>query len=144
VEVTSSIEINRPAAEAFELVADMSKNPTWQKGQVSCVWTSDPPIGLGSTYDQEARFLGKSIVSSFEVTEYRPGERIRIVSTGGTMDIDVTRTVEPRGDDRCLVSAVVNGDPPGFMRLLGPLLPVMVRSSVSGDYRRLKELLENG
>jgi len=41
-----------------EVTADMSKNPTWQKDQVSCVWTSDPLIGLGSTYDEEARFLG--------------------------------------------------------------------------------------
>jgi len=142
VDVTSSIVINMPSAEVFDVIADMSKNPTWQRGQVSCVWTSDPPIGLGSTYDQEARFLGKSIVSTFEVTEFEPGTRIRIVSTGGTMDIDVTRTVEARGDDRCEVGAIVRGDAPGVMKLLGPLLPRIVRSSVRADYRRLKALLE--
>jgi len=143
VKVTSSIEINRPAAEVFELISDMSENPRWQKGQVRCTWTSDPPIGLGSTYDQEARLLGKSIRSTFEVTEYEQGERIRIVSTTGTMFIDVTRTVEPLGKDSCKVGAVVRGDATGAMRLLGPLLPRVVRSSVGKDYQRLKEILED-
>ena len=35
-----------------------------------CRWTSEPPLRLGSTYDQEAKFLGKAIVSSFEVIEF--------------------------------------------------------------------------
>lgn len=142
MKIESSVEINRPAAEVFDYVADMSNNTRWQNGQVSCTWTSQPPLRIGSTYDQEARFLGKSIVSSFVVTEYEPGRLIRIVSTGGTMDIDVTRTVEPLADGRCTVGAVVRGTPPGAMRILGPFLPVIVRSSVTKDYGRLKTLLE--
>lgn len=142
MEVTSQIDIDRPAAAVFDYVADMSNNTAWQQGQVRCDWTSDPPIAIGSTYDQEARFLGRAIVSNFEVTEFEPGRRIRIVSTGGTMDIDVTRTVTPVEDGGCRVGAIVRGDAPGPMKLLGPLLPVMVRASVRKDYRRLKELLE--
>ena len=142
MQVTSSIEINRCAADVFDYVADMSNNTRWQKGQVRCTWTSEPPLRLGSTYEQEARFLGKSILSNFTVTEYEPGHRIRIVSTGGTMEIDVTRPVEPITDDRCTVTAVVRGAAPGPMKILGPLLPRIVRSSVDKDYQRLKTLLE--
>ena len=141
--MTASIEIDRPAGEVFAYVADMANNPEWQRGQRRCTWTSEPPLRIGSTYDQEASFLGRSIVSSFEVVELEPGRRIRIVSTAGTMPIDVTRIVEPTGDDRCRVSAEVRGDPPGAMRLLGPLLPRLVERSVRGDYRRLKEQLES-
>lgn len=142
MEVTSSIEIDRSADEVFAYVADMSNNPVWQRGQVRCTWTSDPPLQLGSTYDQEAKFLGRRIVSSFVVTEYEPDARIRIVSTGGTMPIDVTRTVAPLSGSRCTVGAVVRGDAPGLMRFLGPILPAMVRTSVKKDYQRLKKLLE--
>lgn len=142
MQVTSSIEIDRAASDVFDYVADMSNNTRWQKGQVRCTWTSEPPLRIGSTYDQEARFLGQSILSTFTVTEYEPGRRIRIVSTGGTMDIDVARTVEPVTDDRCTVSALVRGTPPGPMKVLGPLLPVIVRRSVDKDYQRLKALLE--
>ena len=100
------------------------------------------PSAWGSTYDQRARFLGRDIVSSFEVVEFEPGRRIRIRSTAGTMPIDVTRSVEPIDDRRCRVGAVVKGEPPRLFRLLGPLLDRMVQRSVDGDYRRLKATLE--
>ena len=143
-DITTSAEIGRPAAEVFAYIADMANNPQWQNGQRRCDWTSAPPHGLGSTYDQEARFLGKTITSSFEVTEFEPGRAIRIVSTEGSMPIDVTRTVEPLDDDRCRVTARVRGTPPRAMRLLGRVLDRMVRSSVAKDYERLRALLENG
>ena len=133
MEVVATIEIDRPAAEVFEYIADMANNPTWQQGQQRCTWTSDPPLRLGSTYDQEARFLGRAIHSSFEVVEFEPGERIRIRSTAGTMPIDVTRTVRSVGEDRSAVEAVVRGDPPGALGWLGPLLKPMVARSVNGD-----------
>ncbi len=144
MEITSSIDIDRPASEVFRYLADMENNPRWQNGQESCVWTSDPPLGLGSTYDQRARFLGKAIISSFEVVEFEADKTIRIKSTSGTMPIDVTRTVTERGSDGCSVSAIVRGDPPLPMRLLGPLMKWMVSRNVSGDYVRLKALLEGG
>ncbi len=143
MEIEASIDINRAASDVFDYVADMSNNTKWQNGQVRCTWTSEPPLRLGSTYDQEAKFLGKSILSSFTVTEYEPASLIRIVSTGGTMEIDVTRTVEPITDGSCTVRAIVRGDPPAPMRILGPLLPRLVRSSVQKDYERLKALLES-
>ncbi len=141
VQVDTTIIIERPATEVFDFIADMSNNPEWQRGQQSCVWTTEPPIRVGSTYDQVAKFLGREIRSSFEVVEYEP-DLIRITSTAGTMPIDVTRTVAPEGSDRCSVSAVVRGEPPAAMRLLGPVLGSLVRRSVAGDYRRLKKLLE--
>ena len=64
METTTSIDIERPAAEVFDYVADMSNNPNWQRGQVICTWTSQPPIGVGSTYDQEAKFVGTTVTSS--------------------------------------------------------------------------------
>jgi uncharacterized membrane protein len=141
-DITSSIEIDRPADEVFAFLADMANNPSWQKGQQRCAWTSPPPLAVGSTYDQEARFLGRTITSSFEVTELEPGRRIRIETVGGPMAIDVTRTAEPLTEKRSRVTARVRGSAPGPLRLLGPLLDRIVRRNVDADYRRLKSLLE--
>lgn len=141
-DITTSAEIARPADDVFAYVADMANNPRWQQGQQRCEWTSEPPHGLGSTYDQEARFMGRTIRSSFEVTEFEPGRLIRIVSTAGTMPIDVTRTVEPISGASCTVSARVQGDPPAFFKIFGPLLDRMVKRNVTKDYERLKALLE--
>ena len=142
IEIRVDIDIDRPPAEVFGFLSDMAQNPQWQKGMQSCRWTSEPPLGPGSTYDQVAKFLGKEIVASFEVTEFEPGRRIRIETTSGTMPIDVTRTVEPNGGGSS-VGALVRGDASGVFRLATPLLRLLVRRSVVRDYRRLKALLES-
>ena len=142
IEISAQVEIARSPEAIFDFLADMSNNPTWQKGMQECRWTSEPPLRLGSTYDQVARFLGKVIVSSFVVTEFEPGHRIRIQTASGTMPIDVTREVIAIADGRSSVSAIVRGDPTGVFRLATPLMRSMVQRSVTRDYRRLRELLE--
>jgi hypothetical protein len=142
LEVHAQQAIRCPAAVAFEFIADMANNPRWQKGMQSCVWTSEPPLRLGSTYDQTAKFLGKQIVSSFEVVEFVAGEHIRIKTTSGSMPIDVTRSVDPVTDNVCLVEATVRGDASGLFRVATPIMKLLVSRSVNADYKRLKKLLE--
>lgn len=148
MEIRVSVEIDRSATDVFGYIAEVSNNPAWQNGQRSCRWTSDPPLRVGSTYDQTARFLGRTITSSFEVIEFVPGSRIRIVTTGGAMPIDVTREVTPDRADggRCTVTAVVAGEPGGVFgpaaNLAGPALRILARSAIRRDYQRLKQLLE--
>jgi len=142
LEVRANVDIDRPATDVFVYIADMSNNPAWPKGMQGWRWTSDPPLRLGSTYGQVARFLGREIVSSFEVTEFVDGERIRIESTSGSMPLDITRSVVARGDGACSVSAIVRGDASGIFSLAEPLMRKMVGRSVDGDYERLKAQLE--
>ncbi len=142
IEVRAAIDIDRPPDEVFEFLADMANNPRWQQGMRECRWTSEPPLRLGSTYEQEAAFLGKTIVSSFEVVDFESGSRIRIRTTGGSMPIDVARRVVRRADGGSHVQAVVQGDSSGLFRLAAPIMKLLVGRSVRRDYRRLKELLE--
>ena len=142
MEINSSVTVVRRSDEVFDYLADMSNNPEWQKGMKSCRWTSDGPIGVGSTYDQVATMMGREIRSSFEVTEFEPGRLIRIVTTESSFPIGVTRTVDPVGDE-ARVSAIVRGDSSGFFKLAEPVMRRMVKRSVDGDYARLKSLLES-
>lgn len=135
--------IQRPAAEVFRFFSDASNNPEWQNGMTSCEWTTEPPIGVGSRYEQRARFMGREIVSVFEVTEFEPGHRIRIETIESTFPIQVTRTVEPLDDSSCTVSAVITGGPEkGIMKWLEPLAAGKAQKSVDADYDRLVQLLE--
>ncbi|MEM6993879.1 MAG: hypothetical protein AAF721_25425, partial [Myxococcota bacterium] len=110
-----------------------------QGGMQSCRWTSDERLAVGSTYMQEAKFFGRKIETHFRVTEYEPGQRISIESTVSTFPIQVTRSVEALGDDRCRVSAHVRGQPTGLLKLFSG----MVKRSVAKDYAKLKVMLES-
>ena len=138
-----SEEIDRPADEVFAVISDFSRNPEWQKGMKSAIWTSEPPTRVGSTYDQVARFLGREVVTTFEVVAYEPERSISIESRKSSFPIRVTRSVEPIGPSRCRVIADVSGEPGRFFRLFGPLLRWIAERSVRGDYARLRRLLES-
>jgi uncharacterized membrane protein len=140
--VSTSIEIERPSQDVFAFVSDVSNNPRWQSGQRSCAWTSAPPVRVGSTYDQRARFLGRDLVNHFAVTEIDPGRRIRWQSTGGTFPLTITRTVEPLGERRSRFTELVEGGPTGPARLADPLTRRLVARSIRRDFPRLKALLE--
>lgn len=138
IEVRVRRDVDQAPEEVFAYWADWTNNPTWQKGMESCTWTSEPPLRIGSTYDQAARFLGRPIISSFEVVEYEPDRKLRIKTTKSTLPLDITREAIPRSDGGTTLSAVIRGEPQGPMKLFERLAQKMVERNVNADYDRLK------
>jgi hypothetical protein len=142
VELTTTIEIERDAEAVFDVIADFEKNPLWQGGMDTCRWITEPPLRVGSSYEQVARFMGKTILTTFEVVALTPGRSVSISSVVSTFPIQVTREVQPLGPNRCRVHATVAGQPPWYMRAV-PLMDRMVRRNVARDYQTLKAMLES-
>jgi len=136
VQVTSTVVVAAPSDEVFAYLSDAENNPEWQSGMVSARWTREGPIGVGSTYDQVATFLGRRIESTFEVEEFEPGRRVKASSTGGSFPITFTRMVES-ADGGTRVTAIITGDSSGFFKIAEPIMQRMVQRSVDGDYRNL-------
>jgi len=143
IEVRQTLSVRQSPEAVFAFWGDHSNNPQWQNGQRSCTWTSAPPIGVGSTYDQEAGFMGRSIVSTFECVEFDENRRIRMVTTKSTMPLDITRFVEPAADGGTVLTAIIKGGPEGLARFFDPLMQRMVARNVRRDYERLALLLES-
>ena len=143
IEMSANVRISRRADVVFDYLADMANNPLWQNGMSSCHWTSEPPIAVGSTYSQVAKFLWMEILTEFEVVEFVPGSSIRIVSTKSTFPLDITRTVKAVSDNLTEVQAYIKGEPAGMMGVLAPLTRPLANRSVQRDYAGLKDLLES-
>lgn len=142
MQLSAAQVIRRPAEDVFAFVSDATNNPRWQRGMRSCRWTSPPPIGVGSTYRQEAAFLGRRIVTDFEVVAHEPGRSVTIRSTSGPFPITVRRSVSPIDASSSRVEAAITGEPGRFFRIAGPLLQRLAQRSVTADYRRLRALLD--
>ncbi len=141
IEAVTTVRVARPPAEVFEYVANFENNPRWQGGMVEARFITDPPLRVGSRYEQVARFLGREIRSTFEVVGFDPGRMVEATTVESTFPITFTRRVEPDGD-ASLVTAVVSGDASGIFRLAEPLLRRKVQRSIDADYAHLKALLE--
>lgn len=142
--VVVRIDIDRPCAVVWEYMENAEHNPEWLRNMQSAQWATDPPIRVGSRYDQVARFLGREVRTSFEVTRLEPGRLITIASLpGSSFPLTITRLLDPVGADRCYVVESAGGDPSRFYRIAEPLMRAMVRRNIASAYRRLKQLLES-
>jgi uncharacterized membrane protein len=143
--VVVELEINRPQGVVWEYMENAEHNPEWLQNMQTASWTTEPPIRVGSRYDQVARFLGKEVRTSFEVTRLEAGRRITISSLpGSSFPLTITRELEPLGDEACRVAETAEGDAGGFYRLAEPLMRPLVRRNIKRAYERLKRLLETG
>ncbi len=141
----ADIEIHRPAAEVFDYLSNFENNPVWQDGMDRAWFTSEPPLAVGSTYEQVAHFLGREIKSSFEVIAFTPGESVEIKTVESTFDIQVVRRVEALSEQSCRVTADIDGAPLSFpFSIFNPIMGWMAQRSVTKDYAKLKTLLESG
>lgn len=93
------------------------------------------------TTDRLRPFMGRPVVSSFEVVEYEPGQVVRIRTTKSTLPLDITRRVAARPDGGATLKATIRGEPQGAMKLFNGLTRRMVKRNVDADYDRLKVLL---
>jgi uncharacterized protein YndB with AHSA1/START domain len=141
--VIVEIEISRPPVDVWEYLANAEHNPEWLSNMSSCRWTTDPPIRVGSMYDQHARFLGKDVRTSFEVSALEPERLITITSLpGSSFPLTITRKLDPVDPRRCLVTEIASGDVSGFYRVAEAPMRMMVRRNIARAYRKLKHLLE--
>jgi hypothetical protein len=140
--LTATRSIARPAAEVFLFLSDAANNPLWQKGMKRCEWITPGAIAVGSQYRQDASFLGRPVVSLFEVVEFAPGSRIVIETIESTFPIRVERKVESVGPESCWVGAEISGGP-NVPRFAQGMVAWPAQRSVSADYDRLVELLED-
>jgi uncharacterized protein YndB with AHSA1/START domain len=96
VQVTRSVLIDRPPAQAFATMGDPKQDPRWLGPIVTDVrQTSAGPWGVGSTIVGSARVLGRRLAVPNMIAEYEPNRKIVIQPTAGPIRLSAVRTVEP-------------------------------------------------
>lgn len=142
VDVTTTIVIERPIAEVAAYAGDPSKAPTWYRRIASAEWETDPPISLGSRIAFQARFMGRDLEYTYEVTEYTPSEQVAMQTAQGPFPMATTYTWRPVGPDKTHMTLRNHGEPSGFSKLMAPLMARMMRRAMNQDLADLKRLLE--
>ena len=142
VDVSTAIDIDRPRSEVAAYAADPDNAPTWYVNIESADWQTAPPLVVGSRIAFVARFLGKRLAYTYEVTELVPGERLVMRTAQGPfpMETSYAWTDGPGGGTRMTLRN--RGEPTGFVKVAAPMLAGAIRRANRKDLRRLKEVLE--
>jgi uncharacterized membrane protein len=139
--LTAQVEIDRPAALVWDLIADYRNDPRWRRGVSRMQPSPAGPVRVGTTTEESMRLAGKEYQKLGLVTAVQPGAHYEWRTTAGA-DASGSRTVTPVTEDRSIFRLAVAARVTGWQRVIGPLLAMMLRCNMSADGRKLKRLAE--
>ena len=142
VDVVTSTTINRPREAVAAYAADPSNAPEWYVNIRQVEWRTEPPVAVGSKMDFVARFLGRTLAYTYEVTEYVPGERLVMRTAEGPFPMETIYEWSDAGVGATRMILRNRGAPAGFSRLMAPLMVPAMRAANRKDLARLKAILE--
>ncbi len=136
-----SVVIGRPSEQVFDFLANPENDPQWSAASDAMRKTSEGPVGLGATFKQVGRFLGRRLEFSLEVTAYEPNRKFGMKVTAGPIKFAGMRVLETVPDGT-RVTFTGGGRSGGFFRLAEPLLGRAAERQLKADLAALKEVLE--
>lgn len=137
------IFINRSRQEIFDFITDPTNDAKWRGSAVSAEWTSEGPVGVGSTQHSVDKFLGRKIESTSEVTVWDPPNQYSWKSVDSPIPFDLTIKFSPK-DGGTLLTFGGQAELGGFFKLAEGLAGNQMAKQIEGDFNTLKEVLEAG
>ena len=119
--ISKSVYVPRPAEEVFDYLADFANTAEWDPGVASAIRTSTGPIGRGSTFHLVTLFRGRRVEVDYEITEYRPSDRVVLVGRNPRFRGIDEIGVSPDGSGS-RVDWTVDFQMRGFARVFQPFL----------------------
>jgi carbon monoxide dehydrogenase subunit G len=116
--IEGEIQIDRPAEEVFDFVADSRNEPQYNPAMASVELLTPLPIGRGTRF--RARMGKAGTVMRVELTEFDRPHRLGSRTTSSMMQTSGTLTFAADGEGTDM-SWDWQVHPKGWMRMLGPL-----------------------
>lgn len=144
VDVLTEAVIAAPCDQVAAYVADPAHAPEWYANIISVRWLTPPPAAVGTRVAFVARFLGRRLAYTYEITAYEPGRRMVLRTEEGPFPMETVYTWEPYGDsaDRTRMTLRNRGEPSGFASLGATMIAAAMRRAQNDNLAALKTRLE--
>jgi uncharacterized membrane protein len=138
IEFKNSITIKRSLSEVFEFVSDFENLPKWNYYILDVSMLSNGPIGEGTKYHQ----LRKTDQQDFQVIKFVPNRLVTIETLPPERPLKMRFEFEPTDNGTQIkdIWQLETGVPKPFNWFAAR----KVKSAVSENLRKLKDLLETG
>ena len=136
------IVVDRPPAQVFAYLADLSRHPEWALHKLTLRQTSPGPIGLGTTFDSVGVQVFLPLKDKVKVSEYVPNESFAYEAYGDLGDYLHYFRLQPEGEGTRIRYGVVFLNGPLYKRLPAYPIWLTVPGKLRADLRRIKARLE--
>ena len=143
MEVVTEIDVARPREEVAEYAADPDNATAWYENIERVEWKTEPPLTVGSRLAFVARFVGRRLAYTYEITELVPGERLVMRTADGPFPMETTYTWADDGRGGTRMKLRNRGEPSGFSKVAAPMMASAIRRANRRDLERFKQILES-
>jgi len=136
-----SVWINRPVEEVFAFATNPANEPLWNTGMQESEITSEDPLGVGTKVRSVGRVLGRTVETTWEVSEYEVNRRKAVKSTSGPVPFEATSVFESvEGGTK--LTFTIQAEAGGIYRVIAPVIIRMGKGQTENSFANLKQLLE--
>jgi hypothetical protein len=143
VDILTEIEIDRPRDQVAAYAGDPDNATAWYRNIKAVEWKTEPPLAVGSQIAFVAKFLGRRLAYTYEITTLVHGERLVMRTAEGPFPMETTYTWEESSHGGTKMTLRNRGEPTGFSRLAAPIMATAMRRANQNDLRQLKRTLES-
>lgn len=122
VDVVTQVTIDHPQPAVASYAADPDNAPKWYVNIKSVEWKTPRPLAVGARVAFVAEFLGRRMAYTYEIVEWRPGERLVMRTAEGPFPMETQYTWEATETGGCTMTLRNHGEPRGFSKLAAPLI----------------------
>jgi uncharacterized protein YndB with AHSA1/START domain len=138
-----TVTIRRPPPDVFGVLSDVENTSKWYPKPVTETWTSEGPVGVGSTRRSEGRAFGVRVENDAEVTVFDRDRALGLRSLSGPVPFDIEIRLTPT-EDGTSVHWVTDLQPRGiYTAVVGLTMRAHTQATRRG-LLNLKELMESG
>ena len=138
--IEASIVVDRPAETVWKFVFDPSNAPKYDPDIISAKQTSDGPIAVGTTFEENRRREGKV---SFRTVECDPGRRLTwVVTSPRVMEGSKVNIILEDIGGKTKITNAMDLRLGGFYRLAGPFVARGIRKTMGAEADKIKRILE--
>ncbi len=136
--------VDRPPEAVFDYLTNPATVAEWQTSKTYVEQLTDGQPGLGTRVRERTKPpKGKEFEQVVEFTEFERPRRVRVHVVEGPYPIDGTWSFAPEGDGT-RVEFLAEGELPGAMRVVGPLMKRLVARQFAGYHENLRRSVEGG
>ncbi|HEX6247470.1 MAG TPA: SRPBCC family protein [Nocardioidaceae bacterium] len=135
-----TVTVNSPLDEAFAYLSDFTNTEEWDAGTVSTTRVSGDG-GVGTTYRNISKFLGREVEVTYVVERVVPGEVFALRGENSSMVAHDTMTFRevPRGTE---VTYAATFDFKGVAKLVSPLTKPVFNKLFDDGAKGIREALD--
>ena len=138
-----TVTIDKPVDAVFAVLSDVEKTSAWHPNTVREYWTSDGPVGVGSTRHAVAKSFGVRAENEAVVTVFDPGKALGLRSIDSPIPFSIHIGFEPT-EAGTQVEWIVDMEASGPYRLIGSLAISAFMRQLELGLNQLGSLMDSG